>query len=117
MRRTRTETVVLNSIDNCLEVSNPLQTDSNGDGIGNRCDADIAGPLGIGDDDCVVNVLDLGALRVAFGANPDSANWNPHADFAGADGPPDGQINAVDLGRLKLGFFQPPGPSAAGCQR
>lgn len=106
---------VLDANDNCIDVPNSAQMDSNGDGIGNLCDADIAGPLGVGFDDCVVNILDLAALRGAFGSTPKSANWNPHADFAGPDGPPDGQVNAIDLGRLRLAFFAAPGPSAAGC--
>ncbi|MFK8016791.1 MAG: myxococcus cysteine-rich repeat containing protein [Gammaproteobacteria bacterium] len=106
---------VLDANDNCTVVSNPMQIDSNGDGIGNRCDADIAGPLGLGLDDCMVNVLDLAAFRSAFGSTPASANWNADADFSGADGPPDGRINTIDLGHLRLAFFQSPGPSAAGC--
>jgi hypothetical protein len=44
--------------------------------------------------------MDLGAMKAAFfGAHP-------NADLSG-----DGFVNFVDLGLLKKGFFQPPGPS------
>lgn len=100
--------------DNCTVVSNPAQTDSDGDAIGNVCDPDInALPAG---NDCVVNALDLGVLKAAFFSTPGAANWNPDADLSGApDGAPDGQVNVADLARFKAYFFGPPGPSAAGC--
>lgn len=79
--------------DNCIDVANPAQRDSDGDNIGNRCDADL-------NNDCVVNVTDLGLLKaVFFTADPD-------ADFNG-----DGAVNASDLGIMKQQFFGPPGPS------
>ena len=84
---------VPDSGDNCILVSNADQRDSNGDGFGNVCDADL-------NDDNVVNVIDLGLLRSVFFTN------DADADFNG-----DGIVNAIDLGTLKLGFFSPPGPS------
>lgn len=107
---------VPDAVDNCTEVTNPTQIDSNGDGIGNACDADIAGAGGIGADDCIVNVRDLGALRSAFLSTPGDTNWNPDADMTGAGGAPDGVVNIVDLARMRLGFLAPPGPSATGCK-
>ncbi len=98
--------------DNCTEVSNPDQTDSDGDGYGNACDADIARVgtavrVGAGNgNDCFVNVLDLGTLRAAFFSRPGDPNWNPDADLNA-----DLVVNAGDLGRLKTLFFRPPGPS------
>lgn len=80
--------------DNCVLIENPDQRDSNGDGFGNACDADL-------NDDCVVNVVDLGLLKsVFFTADPD-------ADFNG-----DSIVNVVDLGIMKTGFFMAPGPSS-----
>jgi len=74
---------------------------TDGGGIGNNCDPDIAMP-----NDCVVNALDLGALKNAFFTTPEDPLWNPDADFNGDD-----VVNALDLGTLKAGFFTPPGPS------
>lgn len=84
---------VPDSADNCLTAANPNQIDSNGDGYGNVCDADF-------NDDCVVNVIDLGFLRSVF------FTPNPDADLNG-----DGIVNVVDLGFLRSQFFQAPGPS------
>ena len=79
--------------DNCTLVPNPDQRDSNGDGFGNVCDADL-------NNDLVINVVDLGLLRaVFFTADAD-------ADFNG-----DGVVNVVDLGIMRAAFFGPPGPS------
>lgn len=87
--------------DNCVAATNPAQADSDMDGIGNSCDQDIALP-----NDCIVNPLDLGALKAAFFSTPGDANWNPDADFTGDDA-----VNPLDLGAMKGAFFGEPGPS------
>ncbi|MEL7451180.1 MAG: hypothetical protein AAFN78_18345, partial [Pseudomonadota bacterium] len=51
---------VFDDLDNCILDANALQVDADGDGIGNVCDGDIAGPGGAGDDDCMINFFDLG---------------------------------------------------------
>ncbi len=79
--------------DNCINDANPAQTDSNGDNFGNACDADL-------NDDGVVNVVDLGILRLRF-----------FTDDADADFNLDGVVNVVDLGIMRSRFFEPPGPS------
>ncbi|MFK8016512.1 MAG: hypothetical protein AB8G17_13855 [Gammaproteobacteria bacterium] len=79
--------------DNCSDIANADQRDTNLDGFGNVCDADI-------NNDCVINVADLGILRsVFFTADAD-------ADFNG-----DGVVNAGDLGILREAFFAAPGPT------
>ncbi|MEL7240639.1 MAG: thrombospondin type 3 repeat-containing protein, partial [Planctomycetota bacterium] len=81
-------------VDNCLLVANADQRDTDGDGFGNACDADL-------NNDGVINVIDLGILRtVFFTADPD-------ADFNG-----DGTVNVVDLGIMRSAFFGAPGPAA-----
>ena len=79
--------------DNCTLVSNPDQRDTNGDGFGNACDADL-------DNNGVVNVVDLGLLRSVFFTD------DADADFNG-----DGVVNVVDLAVMRASFFGPPGPS------
>ena len=84
---------VADDADNCLTVANPDQRDSNADGFGNLCDADL-------DNDCTVNFIDLGLMKsVFFSADPD-------ADLDG-----DGSVNFVDLGKMDAAFFHAPGPS------
>ncbi len=79
--------------DNCIEAFNPDQHDSNGDGIGNRCDADL-------NNDCIVNVVDLGIFRTRFFTADADADLNGN-----------GVVNVVDLGILRTLFFRVPGPS------
>ena len=84
---------VLDSADNCTEVANTDQRDSNGDGFGNVCDADL-------NNDGTINVIDLGVLRSVFFSN------DADADFNG-----DGVVNVIDLGMIRGMFFGEPGPS------
>jgi hypothetical protein len=84
---------VIDSEDNCIEIANADQRDTNGDFFGNACDPDL-------DNDGIVNTIDLGIFKNAFfGVGPDE-------DFNG-----DGVVNPIDLGVMKAFFFQPPGPS------
>lgn len=93
---------VADDADNCLEIPNAAQLDSNGDGFGNACDPDIDPSA-----DCQVDFLDLGLVKAAFFTTPAAPAWNPDADFNGDD-----SIDFVDLGTVKQFFFGPPGPSA-----
>ena len=77
--------------------SGPSQYDVDGDGFGNRCDGDL-------NNDCIVNALDLGVLKLRF--------FSAGAEAADLNG--DGVVNAVDLGLMRTLFFQPPGPSGLG---
>ncbi len=82
--------------DNCLEVANADQRDTDGDLFGNACDPDL-------DNDGKVNFADLLLLREVFFAAGDL-----DADFDG-----DGNVNFNDLQILKDFLFGAPGPSGA----
>lgn len=84
--------------DNCVLVPNPDQRDSDGDGYGNACDADLS-------NDGVVNSLDLGLFKRAFDGKADE-DLAAAADFNG-----DSRINSLDLGLFKKMYGKPPGPS------
>ena len=78
--------------DNCVFIANEDQRDTDGDGYGNLCDADL-------NNDGVTNFADLGIFKAAFfGTDAD-------ADFDG-----DGVVNFADLSILRALFLAPPGP-------
>ena len=85
---------IVDSDDNCIEIANADQRDSNEDGVGNACDGDFDGS-------CLVSFEDLGIMKAAF--------FLPGATDTDMNG--DGQTNFADLGSLKRGFFLEPGPS------
>jgi len=91
--------VIANICDNCTEVANVDQLDSNGDGYGNICDADLNGDL-------MVNLADLSILRSAYGATSGDASFIPDADLNG-----DGIINLGDLAIMRSQYGRAPGPS------
>ncbi|MFK8014962.1 MAG: hypothetical protein AB8G17_05945, partial [Gammaproteobacteria bacterium] len=84
---------VFDDQDNCINTVNADQRDTNGDGYGNLCDADI-------NNDCTINVVDLGVLRSVFFSSDADADLNG-----------DGVVNVSDLGLLRAQFFGTPGPS------
>ncbi len=84
---------VIDGSDNCLEVANPAQRDTDNDAYGNFCDPDL-------NDDGAVNFADLVLFKERFfGSDPD-------ADLDG-----DGIVSFPDLQILKKHFFGAPGPS------
>ncbi|MFK8015838.1 MAG: putative collagen-binding domain-containing protein, partial [Gammaproteobacteria bacterium] len=81
-----------NVSDNCVNLANADQRDTDNDGFGNRCDADF-------NNDLFVNAEDLGTMRANFFATGDL-----DTDLNG-----DGVVNGVDLGILRTLFLLPPG--------
>ena len=85
---------VVDVVDNCPLRYNDDQRETDGDGIGNACDADLS-------NDCSVNFTDLAAFRAVFFPAP----YNEHADFDG-----DGFVAFGDLVLIKSTFFSGPNP-------
>jgi hypothetical protein len=85
-------------IDNCRNVFNPWQSNSDGDGFGNSCDPDF-------DNSNVVDAADEAALTAHLGEAVDSTN----DEFDLND---DDVIDAGDLAVLQGFSGNPPGPGA-----
>lgn len=85
---------IFDDADNCRQLSNPAQTDTDGDGFGNRCDPDL-------NNDLVVNFLDLQQLSERF------LSTDAEADFDG-----DGSVNFVDVAIFADFYLLAPGPGA-----
>lgn len=79
--------------DNCLLTANGAQRDTDLDGFGNFCDADL-------NNDGVINFIDVGTMKAVFFTD------NADADLNG-----DGAVNFSDLGLIKASMFSTPGPS------
>ena len=85
--------LVDDAIDNCTLVANANQRDTNGDGFGNICDADL-------NNDGAVNLNDFSTFRSEF------STAGPDADFDG-----DGDVDLNDFSSFRGMFGNPPGPS------
>lgn len=86
---------ITDDVDNCIQTPNSNQRDSNNDGFGNLCDADL-------DNNGFVNFADLSLFKAAFGSN------DADADFDG-----NGFVNFADLAMFKAMFGQQPGPAGS----
>lgn len=85
---------VEDSIDNCIQTANTDQRDTNNDGIGNACDADL-------NNDSIVDEQDIRIFRSVYLTD------DPDADFNG-----DGTVNILDFNVIREQNTGKPGPSA-----
>jgi hypothetical protein len=88
--------LVADATDNCTLVANADQRDTNTDGYGNLCDADLDNTGGL------INFADLAVFRAAFGS------VNEDADLDGSGG----VVNFADLAIFRSLFGKEPGPAA-----
>jgi len=87
---------ILDYMDNCTLVSNATQLDTDNDGYGNICDADLNGDL-------TVDLSDFSLFRIVF------ATADPDADFDGS-----GDVDLTDFSLFRVMFGSAPGPSCCG---
>ena len=84
-------------LDNCWNVSNPGQEDSDNDSVGDACDSYPI--FGDANGDCRVNIFDLAIVGAAYHTRPWSPYWDPRADLV-----KDNVINVLDFGMIGYEF-------------
>ncbi|MDJ0866550.1 MAG: DUF5011 domain-containing protein, partial [Myxococcota bacterium] len=89
--------------DNCIQVANPDQRDTDADGFGSACDPDY-------NNDGAVGIPDFSYFRERFGRTIDDPGFDPLLDHNG-----DGAIGIPDFNVLRQLFGGPPGPSGLDC--
>ena len=90
---------VADPVDNCTDQSNPDQRDSNSDGYGNLCDADL-------NNSGLVTTADYAILRSVLNQSASASATAADADLNGS-----GTVTAADFAILRAGINKPPGPS------
>ena len=96
---------VANAADNCLYVPNADQRDTNGDGYGNLCDADLDGDGVVGTSWGVTSPPTAIGDYEWFQIYVANAAYNADLDLDG-----DGDVDNEDVSIAALALFFPPGP-------
>jgi hypothetical protein len=81
------------SLDNCYLTANPGQQDTDGDGYGNMCDADL-------NNDGKVRLSDFDIFKASWRTYSSDANYNPDADFNS-----DGKVSLKDFNIMKSRWY------------
>ncbi len=86
---------VIDKIDNCIEIANLDQRDTDNDGYGNLCDGDF-------DNNNITNFADFSYFRQQFNTTDDDSDLDGN-----------GIVNFADFAIFRSLFNQPPGPAAS----
>ncbi len=97
---------IQNADDNCLDVANPDQRDSNGDGIGNRCDPDVNNDGRVDTSWGRIYPVDERGDLESIALTARNGPFDPDHDLDG-----DGVVDGRDLALAQLWLFRRPGPS------
>jgi len=94
------------TLDNCTDVPNPDQRDSDADGYGNACDGDVDG-----DGRVTTSWGDLYPTPKRGDLEEIARSAERERYVADHDLDGDGRVDAGDVSRAQLWLFRPPGPS------
>jgi hypothetical protein len=94
---------VANAVDNCSLLANATQLDSDGDGYGNACDAEL-------NNSALVTTADFGLLRSVLNQTAASSPMAAAADLSGS-----GTVTTADFAILRPLLNTAPGPSGYVC--